>query len=90
MKHKKRLTEEEIDRIIINEADDKTKWGKPITVKPVLIRFSPSIIEKAKHLAKLHRASDYQVWLKRIVEERIRLEEELLSDFKGGFSSRSL
>jgi len=90
MKHKKRLTEEEIDRIIINEADDKTKWRKPITVKPVLIRFSPSIIEKAKHLAKLHRASDYQVWLKRIVEERIRLEEELLSDFKGGFSSRSL
>ena len=90
MKHKKRLTEEEIDRIIINEADDKTKRGKPITVKPVLIRFSPSIIEKAKHLAKLHRASDYQVWLKRIVEERIRLEEELLSDFKGGFSSRSL
>ena len=90
MKHKKRLTEEEIDRIIINEADDKTKWGKPITVKPVLIRFSPSIIEKAKHLAKLHRASDYQVWLKRIVEERIRLEEEILSDFKGGFSSRNL
>ncbi len=39
-------------------------------------------VEKAKTLAKLHKARGYQTWLKQIVEERINLEEKLLSDFK--------
>ena len=82
MKHKKRLTEEEIDNIVIAEADDMTKWEKPITVKPTVVLFSKSIIEKAKYLAKLHKARGYQMWLKQIVKERIKLEEKLLSDFK--------
>ncbi len=85
MKHKKRLTEEEIDRLIIAEADDMTKWGKPIAVKPTSIRFSPLIIEKAKYLAKLHKARGYQTWLKQVVEERIKQEEKLLLDFKREF-----
>lgn len=85
MKHKKRLTEEEIDRLIIAEADNMTKWEKPIAVKPTSIRFSPSIIEKAKYLAKLHKARGYQTWLKQVVEERIKQEEKLLLDFKREF-----
>ena len=82
MKQKKRLTEEEIDKLVIAEANDMSKWGKPIAVKATSIRFSPSIIEKAKYLAKLHKARGYQTWLKQIVEERIKLEEKLLSDYK--------
>lgn len=82
MRYKKRRTEEEIDRLVIAEADDMAKWEKPIAVKPTSIRFSPSIIEKAKYLAKLHKARGYQTWLKQVVEERIRVEEKLLSDFK--------
>ncbi len=58
------------------------KWEKPTAVKPTSIRFSPSIIEKAKRLAELHKARGYQTWLKQIVEERIKHEEKLLSDFK--------
>ncbi len=82
MKHNKRLTEEEIDKLVTAEADDMTKWEKPIAVRPTSIRFSSSIIEKAKYLAKLHKARGYQTWLKQIVEERIKQEEKLLSDFK--------
>ena len=81
MKQKK-LTEEEIDKIVISEADDMSKWEKPISVKPTSIRFSSEIIEKAKYLARLHKTRGYQTWLKQIVEERIDLEEKLLSDFK--------
>ena len=81
MKQKK-MTEEEIDSIVISEADDMSKWEKPVTVKPTSIRFSPEIIEKAKYLARLHKTRGYQTWLKQIVEERIELEEKLLSDFK--------
>ncbi len=81
MKEKKRLTEEEIDKLVIAEADDMSKWKEPISVKPTSIRFSPLVIKKAKYLAKLHRARGYQTWLKKVVEERIKLEEELLSGF---------
>ncbi len=82
MKHKKILAEEEIDRLVIAEADDMARWGKAIAVKPTSIRFLPSTIEKAKYLAKLHKARGYQTWLKQIVEERIKQEEKVLSDFK--------
>ncbi len=82
MKHKKKLTEEEIDRLAASEADDMSKWEKPIAVKPTSIRFSPKIIEKAKYLAKLHKARGYQTWLKQVVEERIKEEERILFDFK--------
>ena len=81
MKQKK-MTEEEIDSIVISEADDMSKWEKPIKVKPTSIRFPPAIVEKAKYLARLHKTRGYQTWLKKIVEERIELEEKLLSDFK--------
>ncbi len=82
MKYQKKLTEKEIDKIVIEEADDMSKWEKPMTVIPNSIRFSPLIIKKAKYLAKLHNASSYQIWVKQVVEERIELEEKLLSDYE--------
>jgi len=82
MKQHKNLTEEEIDRMVIAEADDMSEWDKSVMVKAASVRFSPLIIEKAKYLAKLHNISGYQAWVEQIVEERINLEEKLLSDFK--------
>ncbi len=84
---RKKVTEEEIDELVIAEANDMTKWGKPVAVRPTVIRFSTSVIEKAKYLAKLHNTRGYQTWLKQIVEERIKLEEELLSDIKRGLKT---
>jgi len=84
---RKKLTEEDIDELVIAEANDMTKWGKPVAVRPTIISFSTSVIEKAKYLAKLHNTRGYQTWLKQIVEERIKLEEELLSDIKRGLKT---
>ena len=83
MKYKKRkLTEGEIDRLVVAEANDMTKWGETVSVKPTSIRLSPSIIQKAKYLARLHKTRGYQTWIKQVLQERIRLEEEILSGFK--------
>jgi len=83
MKYKKRkLTEGEIDRLVVAEANDMPKWGEPVSVKPTSIRLSPSIIQKAKYLARLHKTRGYQTWIKQVLQERIRLEEEILSGFK--------
>lgn len=82
--HSKKLTEEEIDEIVIREADDLSKWEEPIQVKApqaTSIRLSPQTIQKAKLLASIHKAQ-YQAWLEQIVEERIHLEEELLDSIK--------
>ncbi len=79
---KRKLSEQEKDRYVVAVAKDMTKWEKPIAVKPTSIRLSPTIIEKAKYFATLHKARGYQSWLKRIVEERIRMEEEIVSDYK--------
>lgn len=56
---KRKLSEEEIDQLVIAEAEDLTKWEEPVAVKPTSIRLSPSIIKKAKYLAKLLKARGY-------------------------------
>jgi len=92
MKKKKKLTEEKIDAIVTKEADDFTKWEEPILVKPTnvtSIRLSPETIRKAKYLAKIHKFRGYQTWLRQIIEERIRLEEVILTDLKQEFRKDS-
>ena len=89
---KRRLTEEEIDEIVISEASDITKWEEPISVKPsgaTSIRLSPDTIRKAKYLAKLHKYHGYQTWLKRIIDDRIKTEEEMLKELKQTLESES-
>ena len=89
MKKKKKLSEKKIDEIVTREADDLTKWEEPIFVKPASatsIRLSPEIVRKAKYLAKIHKFKGYQTWLKRIIEERIRIEEEILRELRQEFS----
>jgi len=85
---KRKLTEEKIDEIVTKEADDPTRWEKPVFVKATSItsiRLSPDTIRKAKYLAKIHRFRGYQTWLKRIIEERIRIEEEILTELRQEF-----
>ena len=89
---KRKFTEEEVDEIVTKEADDFTKWEEPILVKPAgatSIRLSPETIKKAKYLAKIHKFRGYQTWLKQIIEERIRIEEGILTELRQGFKKSS-
>ena len=91
MKNRK-LAEEKIDEIVTKEAEDLTRWEAPILVKPAgvgSIRLSLETIRKAKHLAKLHKLRGYQAWLKQIIEERIQLEEDILTELKQEFRKGS-
>ena len=89
---KRKISEEKIDEIVMKEADDLTKWEEPTLVNPsgvTSIRLSPETIRKAKYFAKLHKFRGYQTWLKRIIEERIRVEEEILTELKQELSKGS-
>ncbi len=62
-KSKGTLTEEEIDEIVIRQADDESAWGKLVHVKAmsvVSIALSPKLIEKAKVIARRRATTDGQ------------------------------
>jgi predicted transcriptional regulator len=87
---KRKLSQAEIDEIVTNEAEDPSKWEEPVLVKQsgvTSIRLSSETISKARRLAKIHKSRGYQTWLKQVIEERIRLEEDILSELKEGLRS---
>jgi predicted transcriptional regulator len=87
---KRKVSERQIDEIVTTEAEDLSKWEEPVLVKQsgvTSIRLSSETISKARRLAKIHKSRGYQTWLKQVIEERIRLEEDILSELKEGLRS---
>ena len=84
-KKRRNLSEEEIDRIVIAEADDDSAWGKPRHVrksKSSPVSLPSELAARAAFFARLHREADVQAWLKRIIEERIDIEEAVFAASK--------
>ena len=79
-----KLSEKEIDELVIKDANDLSKWETPIEVKPgvkaTVIRLNNQLIERAKFFASLYNIQSYQEWLEQIIQERIQQEEILLND----------
>lgn len=77
----RRLSEAEIDAIVTAEANDVSKWGRPIRIVPKragVLYLPPATIEKARKLARRKRMRSYRLWLRDIIEDRISLEEKRL------------
>lgn len=83
LRHQK-YTEEEIDKIMEQEADELSKAGDPKRRRKQVATLNLSVVwlEKAKFLATLHNFSDYRDWIGQIVKERLRLEESLVRGLK--------
>lgn len=81
---RQKFTEEEIDKILEQEADELCKVGEPKRLKRQVttLKLPPMWIEKAKVVATLHNFSDYRDWIGQIVKERLRLEESLIRGLK--------
>jgi hypothetical protein len=79
------LSEEEIDRLVIAQADDDSVWGKPVRVrqsKSAAVSLPAELASRAAFFARLHRETSVQEWLKRIIEERIDIEEAVFAESK--------
>jgi predicted DNA binding CopG/RHH family protein len=78
--------DEKIDEAVITQASDEKAWDKKVTVSPktksTSIRLSARTIERAKFFAKVHKERGYQSWIKKIIEERVNTEYELLQRLK--------
>lgn len=71
-------TEEEIDRIVVANADDDSAWEKPVRVrrtKPTTVTIPAELAARVAFLARLHRKATVEEWVTRVIEDRVELEE---------------
>ena len=88
----KRLSEQEIDRIVTARANDDSAWGKPTRVrriKPASLSIPAGLAARAAFLAQLHRTKSLDDWLTHIIEERIEIEEAAFIGVKQDMASKT-
>jgi len=85
MSARKRLSEEEIDKIVIAQADDESAWDEPVQVRrdePAAVSIPAELAARVAFLARLHRKSSVQEWVTHIIQERVDLEEAAFAGAK--------
>jgi hypothetical protein len=78
------MTEEEIDNAVIAQSEDASAWEEPVHVKrkKASVSLPATLVERAAFFARLHREKSLDNWLKRIIQERLDIEEAAFSGFK--------
>ena len=80
-----KLSEREIDRIVVAQADDDSAWEKPVSVhrtEPAFLSIPADLAARAAFLAQLHRTESVEKWLAHVIQERVELEEAAFIEMK--------
>lgn len=88
----KPLSEEQIDEIVIAQAEDDTAWEEPILVQmtiPTTMSLPPELATRAAFFAQLHKVSSVEDWLRNIIEEWIDFEEAAFAGLKQALAAKS-
>jgi hypothetical protein len=87
----KKLNENEIDRRVIEQADDDLAWEKPVKVKrdKTSLTLPANLAARAAFLARLHRKASLDEWLTDVIQERVELEEAAFADARQAMSSKA-
>ncbi|MCA9982421.1 MAG: hypothetical protein KDD89_16365 [Anaerolineales bacterium] len=86
----KLLSEQEIDELVIAEANELEQWEDAITVQPnqpVVMSLPVALAARVEFFAKLHKRSSAEEWLHAIIRERLAFEEMAYSRLKQEMSS---
>ncbi|MBI3913375.1 MAG: hypothetical protein HY327_04210 [Chloroflexi bacterium] len=73
-----KLSQVEIDNIVVAQSDDDSAWKKPIRVrrkKSASVAIPAELAARAAFLAQLHRRRSIEDWLAHVIQERVELEE---------------
>ncbi|HEX8888466.1 MAG TPA: hypothetical protein VF779_04785 [Pyrinomonadaceae bacterium] len=84
-KRARTISEEEVDRIVTAQANDDSAWEKSVRVRKSnssAVSLPAELASRAAFFARLHRETSVQEWLKRIIEERINIEEAVFAESK--------
>jgi hypothetical protein len=85
------LTERDIDSIVVAQVDDDAAWGKPIRVrktKTASVLLSSPLAARVAFFARLHHEKNIEVWIERIIQERLDLEEAAFAGLKRDLATR--
>lgn len=85
------FSQEEIDRLVVAQANDDSDWEEPIQVssrKPTALALPAELAVRATFLAHLHRKATVEEWLMDIIQERLALEETVYLEVKREFATK--
>lgn len=89
---RKQPSQEEIDNVVESQADDDSAWEKPIRVrraKSASLSIPSELAARAAFLARLHREKNVAEWLRKVIKERVDLEEVAFNEAKREMSLRN-
>jgi hypothetical protein len=78
-------SQESIDRQVTSQSENDSAWEAPVRVKrakPASLSIPGELAARAAFLARVHRATDLESWIERVLRERIELEESAFSEVK--------
>ena len=84
-------SEQEIDDVVISQADDDTAWEEPVKVhanRLERLSLSSALAGRAAFFARLHHEAGVEAWPERIIEERLDLEEAAFVGLKRELATR--
>jgi hypothetical protein len=87
-----KLSEQEIDALVVKEASDETAWDAPVKVKPskrASFSLPGDLAARAAFLARLHHTERLEEWLTQVIRERIEMEEVAFAHAKRELSGSS-
>ncbi len=87
-----KLSQVEIDNIVVAQADDNSAWEKPIRVrrkKSASVVIPAELAARAAFLAQLHRRRSIEDWLTHVIQERVELEEAAFAGAKRELVTRN-
>src|SRR5436853_4476892 len=85
------LAEQDIDQIVVVQAEDDAAWGKPVRVrrtKTASIPLPSALATRVAFFARLHREQSMEAWIERIIHERLDLEEAAFTDLKRDLATK--
>ena len=80
-----RKSEKEIDELAIAQVDDDSAWDKPVRVrrsKSEAVSIPAEVASRAAFFARLHREPSLEHWIKKVIAERIDIEEAAFANAK--------
>lgn len=85
-------SKEDIDKTVVAQAEDDRAWEKPIRVRKTRaasVSIPSELSTRAAFFARLHRETSVEDWLRRIIQERIDLEEAAFSGLKRDLAAKN-
>ena len=89
---KKKLSEKDIDQLVVAQANDDAAWAKAVRVqrtKPAALSILADLAARAAFLARLHRKTSAEEWLRHIIRERVELKEAAFVGAKHDLAART-